>query len=190
MSLLNLFLTFFKIGVLGYGGGLAIIALVYDSIQQFQVITEEQFANWVAITQVTPGPVGVNIATFVGYGTDGILGSIVATLGVSIPAFIIVSLVCKVLFKYMDSWGVQGALNSVRPATIGLVGTALVTLVKPAIFSDSHLGAWMVETLANTAVDWVAIGIMAASVYLIMKKKMNPIIVLLIMGGVGAILQA
>ncbi|MCQ2567260.1 MAG: chromate transporter [Mogibacterium sp.] len=190
MTLLNLFLVFLKIGVLGYGGGLAIIALVYDSIQQFGTISESEFANWVAITQVTPGPVGLNIATFTGYGADGVIGSIVATLGVALPAFVIVSLVCKVLFKYMDSWGVQGALTGVRPATIGLVGTALVTLVKPAIFSESHLGAAFVEALATTQFDWVALGIMAASVYLIMKKKMNPIIVLLIMGAVGAVLQA
>ena len=84
----------------------------------------------------------------------------------------------------------QGALTGVRPATIGLVGTALVTLVKPAIISESHLGAAFFEALAATPYDWVAIGIMAASVYLIMKKKMNPIIVLLIMGVVGAVLQA
>ncbi|MBQ0018666.1 MAG: chromate transporter [Clostridiales bacterium] len=190
MTLLQLFLTFMKIGVLGYGGGLAIIALVYDSIQQFGTISEEQFANWVAITQVTPGPVGLNIATFTGYGTAGIIGSVVATLGVAIPAFVIVSVVCKVLFKYMNSWGVQGALTGVRPATIGLVGTALVTLVKPAVVGDSRLGASYIAALGNTSLDWVAIGITAITVYLIMKKKMNPIIVLLIMGAAGAVLQA
>ena len=210
MTLLNLFLVFLKIGVLGYGGGLAIVALVYDSIQQFGSITEEEFANWVAITQVTPGPVGINIATFTGYGTAGIIGSIVATLGVAIPAFVIVSLVCKVLFKYMNSWGVQGALTGIRPAAIGLVGTAFITLAKPAVISDSHLGTILLGQLGaledgggaheildalhvfldTSAVDWIALAIMGATIYLILKKKMNPIIVLMIMGGIGAVLQA
>ena len=210
MTMIRLFATFFKIGVLGYGGGLAIIALVYDSIQQFGTITEEQFANWVAITQVTPGPVGVNIATFTGYGTAGIAGSIVATLGVCIPAFVIVSLVCRVLFKYMDNWGVQGALTGIRPAAIGLVGTAVITLVQPAVVNDSHLGTVLLEhlgaletgsgehalldslhqALSLASVDIISVVIMATTVYLILRKKMNPIIVLIIMGAIGAVLQA
>jgi len=201
MTLLNLFMTFLKIGVLGYGGGLAIIAMVYDEIQEFGSITAEQFANWVAITQVTPGPVGLNIATFTGYGVDGIMGSIVATLGVALPPFIIVTLVCKILFKYMDTWGVQGALTGVRPATLGLVGTALMTLAKPAVISDSHLGIKMLNSLvgeggriaaalAASSVDIMAIVIFAATVVLILKFKKNPIVVLLIMGMIGAVLQA
>ena len=194
MTLLKLFLAFLKIGVLGYGGGLAIVRLIYDSIQQFGNISEELFANIVAISQVTPGPLGINVATYIGYETAGPLGSIVATLGVALPAFIIVTLVCKALFKYMDSWGVQGALTGIRPATIGLIASALTTLVKPAVISKSHLGTILPQgiysVLASSPVDILAILMALTTVLLIAKFNKKPIPVLLIMGLVGALLGA
>ena len=118
----KLFISFVKVGLLGFGGGLAIVRLIYDSIQPFVNMTPEMFANIVAISQITPGPLAVNTATYVGYETAGIGGAASATFGVVLPAFIIVSIVARMIQQFKDSRIVQGALTGIRPATMGLIG--------------------------------------------------------------------
>ena len=197
MMYLNLFLTFVKIGLLGFGGGLAIVQLIYDSIQPFMAISQEQFANIVAISQITPGPLGINVATYVGHEFAGIPGAIVATFGVVFPAFVIISIVCRMLRQFQDSVIVKGALTGIRPAVIGLIGAAMITLAPPAIMGSTRLGTGLAaklgsgigDVLANTPLDFVAIAMVAATVVLIAKFKKSPILVLLIMGCVGALLS-
>lgn len=192
MTLINLFLTFVKIGVLGFGGGLAIVTLIFDNIQQFGIITQEQFANIVAISQITPGPLATNVATYVGHDFAGIPGAIIATIGVSLPAFVIVSIVCRMLKQFNDSWVVKGALSGIRPATIGLIAAAVVTLTAPALAGEGRLGSAIFggfgKLLAASPVDLVALIMVAATVILIAKFKKSPIFVLLIMGCIGAII--
>ena len=195
MTLINLFLTFMKIGVLGFGGGLAIVTLIYDNIQQFGIITQEQFANMVAISQITPGPLATNVATYVGHDFAGIPGAIIATIGVSLPAFIIISIVCRMLKQFKDSWVVKGALAGIRPATIGLIAAAVVTLTGPAIAGETHIGSTLCGSLsklgsliAASPIDLIALLMVAATVILIAKFKKSPIFVLLIMGCIGAVL--
>ena len=197
MMYLNLFLTFVKIGLLGFGGGLAIVQLIYDSIQPFMAISQEQFANIVAISQITPGPLGINVATYVGHEFAGIPGAIVATFGVAFPAFVIISIVCRMLRQFQDSVIVKGALTGIRPAVIGLIGAAMITLAPPAIMGSTRLGAGLAaklssgigDVLANTPLDFVAIAMVASTVVLIAKFKKSPILVLLIMGCAGALLS-
>ena len=140
MLLAKLFIAFFKIGLFGFGGGLAIIQLIYDSIKEFTNITPEQFANIVAIAQVTPGPVAVNSATYVGYEVGGYLGSALATLGVATPAFIIIAMVANAVERYKESTAVRGALEGIRPATVGLIAAAVITIGKAAIMPEHTLG--------------------------------------------------
>lgn len=191
MIYLSLFGTFIKIGLLGFGGGLAIVTLIFDNIQQFGLITQEQFANMVAISQITPGPLATNVATFVGHEFAGIPGAIIATVGVSLPAFILISIVCRMLKKFNDSWVVKGALKGIRPATIGLIAAAVVTLTIPAIAGESRLGSTMFGSfgtwLSQIPVDLIAIIMTLATALLIVKTKKSPIIVLLIMGCIGAL---
>lgn len=192
MMYLSLFGTFIKIGLLGFGGGLAIVTLIFDNIQQFGLITQEQFANMVAISQITPGPLATNVATFVGHEFAGIPGAIIATVGVSLPAFILISIVCRMLKKFNDSWVVKGALKGIRPATIGLIAAAVVTLTIPAIAGESRLGSTMFGSfgtwLSQIPVDLIAIFMTLATALLIVKTKKSPIIVLLIMGCIGALI--
>lgn len=185
MIFLNLFTTFFKIGALGFGGGLAIVRLIYDSIQQFGIITKEQFANMVAISQATPGPLATNVATFIGHEFAGITGAIVATLSVSLPAFIITGIVCRMLKQFNNSSVVKGALSGIRPAVIGLIGAAVVTLTVPAVANENHLAGLFMKS----PVDVISIVMVAATVLLVAKFKRSPIFVLLIMGCAGAILR-
>lgn len=182
--MIRLFLTFVKIGLLGFGGGLAIVRLIFDSVQPFMQMSQEVFANIVAISQITPGPLGINVATFVGHEYLGIPGAVIATLGVAIPAFVIMNIVCRMLNKFQNSLVVRGALNGIRPATIGLIGAAAITLAPPAIAGKLHIAG----LLADLPVDLVAITMVAATVVIIGKYKKSPIMVLLIMGAIGAVL--
>jgi len=196
----QLFISFFKVGLLGFGGGLAIVRLIYDSIQSFLDMSQETFANIVAISQITPGPLAVNTATYVGYEAAGIGGSLAATFGVILPAFIIVSLVCRTIQKFRDSKVVNGALAGIRPATMGLIAAAAATLVKPSLAGEGRLGAGLLEMLGAGAgnglfdaisvspVDLISVIILVATVLMIAKYKKSPFFVLIIMGCIGAIL--
>ena len=200
MILLGLFISFFKVGLLGFGGGLAIVRLIYDSIQPFLDMSRETFANIVAISQITPGPLAVNTATYVGFTAAGLKGAIAATLGVILPAFIIVSIVCRMITKFRESRLVNGALAGIRPATMGLIGAAAVTLIVPAVAGEGRLGTGLLTKLGADAssgmagmlfglpVDIVSIMMLAATVLLIAKYKKSPFTVLLIMGCLGAVL--
>ncbi len=195
----QLFISFFKVGLLGFGGGLAIVRLIYDSIQPFLDMSQETFANIVAISQITPGPLAVNTATYVGYEAAGIGGSAAATFGVILPAFIIVSLVCRTIQKFRDSKIVNGALSGIRPATMGLIAAAAATLVKPSLAGEGRLGCGLLERLgagsgelftmiSGSPVDIISVIILVATVIMISKYKKSPFLVLIIMGCLGAVL--
>ena len=200
MMILNLFLSFFKVGLLGFGGGLAIVRLIYDSIQPFLDMSQETFANIVAISQITPGPLAVNTATYVGYEAAGIPGALAATFGVVLPAFCIVSLVCRTIQKFRDSKVVNGMLAGIRPATMGLIGAAAATLVKPSLAGAGRLGTGLLTKLGADAgsglfavisgspVDIISVIILVVTILLIAKYKKSPFLVLIIMGCIGAVL--
>ena len=188
MMLAKLFIAFFKIGLFGFGGGLAIIQLIYDSIKEFANISQEEFANIVAIAQVTPGPVAVNSATYVGYEVGGYLGSAIATLGVATPAFIIISLVAKAVNRYKESTAVKGALEGIRPATVGLIAGAVITIGSAAVMPKNSLGGnfavlrGLSLSVGNSHIDLIAILLCGLTILLIQKFKVNPMLVLIIIG--------
>lgn len=200
MILWKLFISFVKVGLLGFGGGLAIVRLIYDSIQPFMDMSSEMFANIVAISQITPGPLAVNTATYVGYEAAGIAGSAVATLGVILPEFIIVGIVARTIQKFRDSKIVNGALTGIRPATMGLIGAAAVTLIAPAVAGEGRLGSGLLTKLGaditsgaagaflGLPVDIISVLIIIATVVMITKYKKSPFVVLIIMGCIGAVL--
>jgi chromate transporter len=163
-------------------------------------MSREMFANIVAISQITPGPLAVNTATYVGYEAAGIAGAACATFGVILPAFIIVSIVVRMLQQFQSSRAVQGALKAIRPATMGLIGAAIVTLIIPALAGETRLGAGLIGRLGmdtssglaglitGSPVDIAAVLIVAATVVLMTRFKKSPFIVLIIMGCIGAFL--
>ncbi|MBM6990038.1 MAG: chromate transporter [Mobilibacterium timonense] len=192
MIYLHLFLAFMKIGLFGFGGGLAIIQLIYDSIQQFAKITPDLFAEIVAIAQVTPGPVAINTATFVGFMSAGVLGAAVATTGVAVPSFVIISMVSRVMEKFKNSRIIKGALSGIRPAAVGLIASAFLTVSKPVVFNDAHLGSNFHELTAMLpqSVDVVSIALAAVTMVLLIFSKKDPIKILVVMAIVGAVLGA
>ena len=200
MIYLRLFAAFAKVGLLGFGGGLAIVRLIYDSIQPFMSMSREMFANIVAISQITPGPLAVNTATYVGYIAAGVGGAAVATLGVVLPEFIIMSVVVRMITRFKDSKWVNGALSGIRPATIGLIGAAAVMLISPAVAGEGRLGRGLFAKLGvdltqgfaaglfSLPVDIVSLVLLALTVVLMVRYKKSPIFVLLLMGCLGAVL--
>jgi len=200
MIFLQLFISFAKVGLLGFGGGPAIVRLIYDSIQPFMNMSQEMFANIVAISQITPGPLAVNTATYVGYEAAGIAGAAAATFGVVLPEFILISIVARMIRQFRDSKIVNGAITGMRPAVMGIIGAAVVTLTVPSIAGESRLGTGLLDSLGISLTDGVAgaflglpvdvisIIMAAATVLLIVKYKKSPFFVLLIMGCIGAIL--
>lgn len=200
MIYLRLFAAFAKVGLLGFGGGLAIVRLIFDSIQPFMDMSRETFANIVAISQITPGPLAVNTATYVGYIAAGAGGALAATLGVVVPEFIIMSVVCRMLKQFQDNKWVSGALNGIRPATIGLIGAAAVTLIAPAVAGEGRLGRGLLTKLGadisqgfaadffGLPVDVVSLLLLALTVVLMVRYKKSPFFVLILMGCLGAVL--
>lgn len=186
----HLFWAFFKVGVFGFGGGMAIIGLIYENIKVLVPIDQYQFADIVAISQTTPGPVAVNAATYIGYLTSGFLGSFIATLGVCIPAFVIVYVVAKLIEKHNGNEYILGAINGVKPATVAMVAAAAITLSKPAFLTEKVLGTNLgqLHAVLPGRVDIIAIMICAITVVAIGKYKLSPIKVMIVMGIVGALL--
>lgn len=140
MIYLQLFLSFFKIGLFGFGGGLAILSLIQMEVEQYGWMTQQEFVDIVAVSQVTPGPIGINCATYVGYTTAGIWGSVLATFAIVLPSLIIMLSICKAYFwlknHFQGNPYYEQTLRMLRFTVIGLVASAALLLIKPTNFID------------------------------------------------------
>lgn len=186
MKLLVLFAAFFRIGLFGFGGGLALLPLIYQSVQQFGFMTAAEFSDLLALSQVTPGPIAVNAATYVGLKYAGLAGAGAATFGVILPEFVIMLIVCRFLDRFNENPLVKGAFEGIRPATIGLIGAA-VLFVSEGVLVHGPVISEKLFTAGIGYYDFFAIGIAAVTVLLMTVFKMKPIRVILIMAAVGAI---
>src|SRR5690554_4408444 len=135
MTYLILYLEFFKIGLFSLGGGLATLPFLQELIVKYGWITNEQLLNMIAISESTPGPIGVNTATFVGFSTAGILGGIVATMGLATPSIIIIAIIAHYFSKFNEHPIVIGAFSGIRPAVTGLIAFVGFELGKGELFN-------------------------------------------------------
>ncbi|MDR1625738.1 MAG: chromate transporter [Spirochaetia bacterium] len=133
-AVLQLVWSFFKIGLFSYGGGYAMVPMMQGEIAAHGWLPVREFADIVAISQMTPGPIAVNAATYIGYRVAGVFGSAAATLGVTLPSFILVVLVTHFLQKFKESRAVNSLLSGIRPATVGLIGAAVVFFARMSFF--------------------------------------------------------
>ena len=146
------------------------LPMIYQGAKNFNLMSAEEFSNLVAISQITPGPIAVNAATYVGYHCAGIAGAAAATFGVAFPSFVLVMLVCGIIARFRESRLVEGAFRGIRPVTVGLIGAAVV-------FMAQSLG---------TAMDLVSVAIIGGTVILISKTKIGPIPIVIMAGLLGA----
>lgn len=183
--LLSLAIIFFKIGLFAFGGGTAMLPLIYQSIYELDVMDASDFSDMVALSQVTPGPVAVNAATYVGIQCAGVPGAIVATISVCVPCFIVMLLVIKLLDKYKGSRIVEGAFVGIRPVTVGLILAAVVFIAQGVLVDGSIISAQMMDPGYYKPIP---IGIFGMSIVLMSVLKIKPIYVMLIMAAAGAII--
>ena len=184
MIFLQLFFEFFKVGLFSIGGGLATIPFLYDLASRHpEWYTAQDVADMIAISESTPGPIGVNMATYAGYQTAGILGGIIATLGLIAPAIIIIFIVARILDAFKDNKYVKGAFYGLRPASIGLILAALFGVVKIALI---NLDATTIGGFFN-----VKAIILAVCLFVLQKifKKLHPIALIAIAAVVGIVFK-
>lgn len=181
-----LFWAFLKIGVAGFGGGYAMLSMIVQESEKFNV-TLEQFADLNALDMIVPGPIAINAATYVGYLDSGILGALAATLGVILPSFIIVTLVMHFIKRYRESSLVSGILMGVKPAAVGLIAAAATTIAAAvALLPGTTLTSFFASPL--TSVLWFPLVVFAAVAFVNIRFKVNPILLTLIAGAMGALL--
>ena len=138
MLYLQLFWEFFKTGLFAIGGGMATLPFLYDMADKTGWFTRAQLADMIAVSESTPGPIGVNMATYVGYITAGLPGGIVAPLGLTTPAFIIILLVSKIMNTLWQNPKVQGLFYALRPASVGLIAAAAFSVCAVSLFSTEN----------------------------------------------------
>lgn len=182
--LLELFLAFFEIGALTFGGGYAMIPLVRETVLTRGWLTEEEMLNMIAVAESTPGPIAVNMATFVGSNEAGVLGSVVATLGVVLPSFIIILVISALLKNFMKYKGVNAFLEGVRPCVVALIlGTAITLFLSVLLGVGSGSFEFSVDVIG------ILIFAIIVAISLIYKrlrgKKPSPILMILISAGLG-----
>ena len=184
MLYLQLFISFFKIGLFGFGGGLAILSLIEMEVAQHGWMSEQEFVDIVAVSQVTPGPIGINCATYVGYTAAGIWGSVLSTLAIILPSLIIMLSICKAYFwlsrRFQGNPYFEQTLRMLRFTVLGLIASAALLLMKPTTFIDP--------------ISWIIFAIVAFFTILpnFAKNKVTEIIshpiLLIILAGVAGYL--
>ena len=155
--LLQLCISFFSIGLFAFGGGYAVMSFLQHEVEQRGWMTTERFADLIAISQSTPGPIAINLATFVGYETGGVAGALLATLAVSLPGMILITIFALFLFHFYEKPPMQAVFKGLRPAVVGLIAAA----------------AWHIGQVAF--VNWTAVGIAVICCLLIARWKVHPV---------------
>jgi chromate transporter len=162
MMLLNMLFTFFKIGLFSFGGGYAILAMIQQEVVIKNAwLTEAEFVQVVAISQMTPGPIAINAATFIGYQKAGVIGSLLCTLGVILPSLMIMLLITVSYLKLKKLPWFQQIFKRLRLLSVGLIAAALIMI------------------MGNAVKDWYSVGIFAASFLLTWRFKLNPFTMLI-----------
>ncbi len=175
-----LFWEFFKTGLFAVGGGMATLPFLYDMANRFDWITRDSITDMIAVSESTPGPIGVNMATYTGFNAFGISGSVAATLGLVLPSLIIILIISKFFEKFDGNFYVNSAFYGIRPAAAALILLAAINVFTLCVFGSDTDGL---------TVNWLMLSLIAAFTALIYKIKLHPIIFILIAAVLGIILK-
>ena len=174
--LVQLFVSYLKIGFFGFGGGYAMLSLIHSEVVvRNGWLTNGEFSDIVAISQMTPGPIAINSATYIGYEVAGFWGSVVATVAVCLPALTIMMLITRFFLRLRDNRYVQGVVKGMRPVVVGMIAAAALLLIVPhSADGRSFIDGW----------SWVIfIGVLLASV-----KRVNPILLIVLSAVAGVVI--
>lgn len=188
MIYLQLFLSFLQIGAFSFGGGYAAMPLIQNQVVQVHPwLSQSEFTDLITISQMTPGPIAVNSATFVGTRIAGVPGALAATIGCVLPSCILVTILAKIYLKYRSLSLLQGILKSLRPAVIAMIAAAGVSILVTAFWGNDISSLHLDAILSSTNIR--AVGIFLVSLILLAKFKMDPIHVMLLSGGAEVVMQ-
>ena len=183
MIFLELFYTFFMIGAFTFGGGYAMLPLIQEQVmlRWSDVITEESLINFIAVSESTPGPFAINMATYIGSTMGGVFGSVCATLGVVLPSFIIILLVAKAYDKFKENRIVKGCMSGLKPAVVGLIGNAFLNVLMTVFFP-----AGFALNVLTTVSTYIYAGVFALMLVLSFKQ-VHPIVIICLSAVIGIV---
>ncbi len=180
MTLLRLYLEFFRTGLFSVGGGLATIPFLRDMAERTGWFTDEMLTTMIAVSESTPGPIGANMATYVGFTTEGVVGAAVAVLGLLTPSILIILLVARVLQKFRQSKAVDAVFYGLRPASAALIASAGLGVAAKVLLRT------------EVTICWPAV-LLAAAVFVCIRwtplKKLHPIVLIGVSAVIGAVFQ-
>lgn len=179
MIYLELFYTFFYIGAFTFGGGYAMLPLIQEEVMRHNWIVEEKLLDMVAISESTPGPFAVNMATFIGAEQGGLVGAFCATLGVVLPSFLVILVVARCYDRFRQSRVVKGCMSGLKPATVGLIGGAILSVFLTVFFPGG-----LSLAVFSAASFYISAALFGVMLFLAMKK-VHPIVIICISATVG-----
>ncbi len=179
MIYLELFWNFLQIGAFTFGGGYAMIPMIQEKALSLNWITSEELINFIAISESTPGPFAVNMATYIGTQSGGIFGAICATLGVILPSFLIILIVARFYLAFKENKYVEGCMSGLRPTVVALIASAILTIGATVFFTDGL----NLKVFTNIKF-YISLVIFALSLFLY-KKKISPILIIVISAVCG-----
>ena len=184
---LELFISFFKVGAFAFGGGMAMPPIIFQEVERYGMMTQTEFARLVALSQVTPGPVAVNAATYTGMIYAGVPGAVVATFGVALPSFAVIIIVMKFMEAFKESKGLEGILGGIRPATVGLIAAAFIYIAQTSIVSGKIFSLAFLKGFPHN-IDIFSLCVFIATIVLAAKFKVGPVKIILLSGVAGALI--
>lgn len=190
MTYLVLFLEFLKIGAFTFGGGYAMIPFIQETVLKHEWLTNQELIDFIAVSESTPGAFAVNISTYVGsqvgaqeHGFIGsIIGAVLATTGVVLPAFLIILIIAKIYEKFKSSKTVKGAMFGLKSTVVGLIGAAVISIAFEVFFTNRFSA-----TVLTTSAFWFSLVVFAVMLFLLLYKKLSPIIIIAISAVLGII---
>ena len=188
MIYLQLFLTFLKVGAFAFGGGYAMLSLIGDSVLSYGWMTEEELLNFVGVETVIPGPIAVNMATYIGYEQGGFLGALLATIGVVLPSFIIILIVAACIKNLLKYPPVKTFIASMRPALGGLIVSVAVTMALTVFFGIDTISSINLSFDPRTLVVLAVVIAIPIIWKRIKKKEFSSILLVVVSGVLGMLL--
>lgn len=181
MIFLQLFWTFFKIGAFTFGGGYAMIPLIQSEVESHGWMTQTDLINFIAISESTPGPLAINISTYVGTEVGGFIGAMCATLGVSLPSFVVILIVARIYEKFKNSRIVTGCMSGLKPCVIGLIAAAIISVGHTVFFPNG------ISTDYILTYSFISTLFIFALMTFLVFKKCHPIFIIILSAVLGII---
>lgn len=189
MIYIRLFLAFLEIGAVSFGGGYGMISLVREVVLENGWLTEGEFISFIAVSESTPGPLAVNMATFVGSSQGGIWGAVAATAGVVLPSFVIILLIAAVIRNLLKYAGVQAFLSGVRPCVVALILATGLTMFLSTLLGITKAGD-AISPNRNGILIFLLLCLISTGMKRWKKKKLSPILMILISAGLGILFES